>query len=66
MVQTPKVADAAAQRALDTLTAAVQQLQAQRGAAAISVAGSRAGGTALENLLTALAAQGIIVDDTEA
>jgi hypothetical protein len=66
IVQTPKVADAKTQRALDTVVAAVQQLQAKRSAAAVSVTGSRAGGDAFENLLTALAGLGIITDDTEA
>lgn len=66
VVQAPKVSDAKTQRALDTIVAAVQQLQARRSAAAVSVTGSRAGGAALENLLTALAELGIIKDDTEA
>lgn len=65
-VQVPGVDDAATQQALDALTAAVQQLQANRTASAISVTGSRAGGAALENLLTALAEAGIITDDTTA
>lgn len=65
-MQTPKVADAQTQRALDTVTAAVQQLQAKRGAAAASVTGSRSGGDALENLLVVLDELGIIKNDTEA
>lgn len=65
-VQTPTVEDAGTQRALDTLTSAVQQLQAARAAAAVSVSGSRSGGEALENLLTVLAELGIITDDTSA
>lgn len=66
LVQTPKVGHTQTQRAFDVLTAAVQQLQTRRAAAAVSVAGSRAGGDALENLLAVLAELGIIKDDTEA
>lgn len=66
VVQTPKVSEPQVQRALDTITSAVQQLQTRRAAAAVSVTGSRSGGDALENLLTALAGLGIIQDDTEA
>lgn len=66
IIQAPKVPSAQTQRALDVITAAVQKLQAQRSAAAVSVAGSRAGGAALENLLIALDGLGIIKNDTEA
>ena len=65
-VQVSAVEDAATQRALDALTSAVQDLQANRAAAGGEVTGSRAGGSALVSLLAVLAAQGIIVDSTEA
>jgi hypothetical protein len=65
-VQAPAVDDAKTQRALDTLASAVQALQANRVAAGSEVTGSRAGGDALESLLEVLAAQGIIVDNTDA
>ena len=48
------------------LVQAVQRLQATRAAAAVPVTGSRASGAALESLLAALAAAGVITDDTEA
>lgn len=48
------------------LVSAVQALQAARGVTGGSVSGSRASGAALESLLTVLAAQGIITDDTVA
>ena len=65
-VQLPSVDDTATQRALDTLASAVQQLQANRASAALSVTGSRSSGAALENLLTVLAEAGIITDNTTA
>lgn len=66
VVQTPKVSDAQAQRALEAVTAAVQKLQTARAASAASVTGSRAGGDALENLLVVLDELGIIKNETEA
>jgi hypothetical protein len=66
LVQVPAVEDAGTQRALDALASAVQQLQSNRGAAAIPVTGSRSSGDALESLLEALVEAGIIVDETTA
>lgn len=66
LAQMPGVDDPNTQRALDVLHSAVQQLQTNRTAAAVSVTGSRASGAALENLLTVLEGLGIITDDTTA
>jgi len=63
--QVPGVDDPKVQRALDVLSGAVSDLQTRR-TGTVSVTGSRAGGDALENLLTALASLGIITDDTTA
>ena len=62
-VQTPGVDDTKVQRAIDTLTGAVQELQA-KGNKALSVSGSRASGEALESLLARLVELGLITDDT--
>lgn len=63
-VQVPQqVGDEKTQRALSALTDAVQDLQSKR-AGGVVVTGSRASGDALANLLTALAACGIITDNT--
>ncbi len=64
LVQTPAVNDAQTQRAIDTLTDAVQRLQSNRAVAARPVTGSRSSGDALESLLAALVEAGIIIDDT--
>lgn len=64
-VSTPGVDDQKTQRALDVLSAAVQELQV-KGAGGKSVTGSRASGAALVSLLQQLESLGIIVDDTTA
>ena len=65
-VQLPSVADARAQRAFEVLASAVKKLQNNTGEQALPVTGSRSGGDALANLLTALEQLGIIADETEA
>lgn len=65
LVQVPTVDDAKTQHALKSLADAVHDLQSKR-TGGVAVTGSRASGTALASLLTALADCGIITDNTTA
>lgn len=65
-VQMPKPADAKTRRTVEPLYQAILELQARGTADPVVVAGSRASGAALESLLAALVALGVITDKTEA